>query len=69
MYATWPSARMLTHSVASYRSKASTENTLHLFDYSINDSYSVAQGPLVFGIVGFYLPVFLKVFLVATGKE
>ena len=63
------SAGMLTHSVASYRGKASTENTLHLSDYSVNDSYCVAQGPLVLGILGSYFPVFLKVFLVAKGRE
>lgn len=62
------SARMLTHLVASYRSKASTENTLHLSDYSVNDS-CVAQGPLVLSIVGSYSPIFLKVFLVAKGGE
>lgn len=63
------SARMLTHLVASYRSKASTENTLHLSDYSVNASDCVAQGPLVLSIVGSYSPIFLKVFLVAKGGE
>lgn len=63
------SARMLTHLVASYRSKASTENTLHLSDYSVNDSYCVAHGPLVLRILRSYFSIFLKVFLVAKGRE
>lgn len=60
---------MLTHLVASYRSKASTENTLHLSDYSVNASDCVAQGHLELSIVESYSPIFLKVFLVAKGRE